>query len=73
MVNKKFISSLSANTLYNFLVVVRYENNLPFWRFTVSLYGNEVSLYFAHLIDVYPSNYKIRVYLVPSYETIIRL
>lgn len=73
MVNKKFFSSLSGKNLYNFLVVVRYDNNLPFWRFTVSLYGNEVSPYFVHLIDAYPSNYKIRVYLVPSYQTIIRL
>ena len=73
MFNKKFFSSLSGKTLYEFLVVVRYENNLPFWRFTVHLYGKEVSLFFSYLIDAYPSNYKIRVYLKPSYETIIRL
>ena len=73
MTNIKFFSSLSGSTLYHFLVVVRYYNNLPFWRFKVSLYGNEVPLYFLHLIDAYPSNFKIRVYLVPSYETILRI
>lgn len=73
MVNKKFFSSLCGLDFYHFSVVVRYENNLPFHRFTVTLLGHEVNLYFTHLIDAYPSNFKIRVYLVPSYETIIRL
>lgn len=73
MVNTKFFTSLSAKEFYHFVVVVRYDNNLPFWRFTVTLPGNEVCLYFAQLLDVYPSNFKIRAYLVPSYETILRL
>lgn len=73
MVNKKFFSSLSGLDFYHFSVVVRYEDNLPFHRFTVTLLGNEVGLYFTHLIDAYPSNFKIRVYLVPSYETILSI
>ena len=73
MVNKKFFSSLSPKEFYHFVVVVRYDNNLPFWRFTVTLLGCEVCLYFTHLFDAYPSNFKIRAYLVPSYQTIIRL
>lgn len=73
MVNKKFFSSLSGLDFYHFAVVVRDYNNLPFWRFTVTLLGNEVGLYFTHLIDAYPPNFKIRVYLAPSYETILRI
>ena len=73
MVNKKFFSSLSGKDFYHFQVVVRYENNLPFHRFSVTLLGHEVCLYFTQLIEAYPSNFKIRAYLVPSYETIIRL
>lgn len=73
MFNKKFLSTLSCSDFYHFLVVVRYDNNLPFWRFTVTLLGKEVYHYFAHLLDSYPSNFKIRVYLVPSYQTILRI
>ena len=73
MVNKKFFSSLSGTDFYRFLVVVRYDNNAPFWRFPVTLLGHEVSLYITHLIDSFPPNFKIRIYLLPSYQTIIRL
>ena len=71
MVNKKLLSSLSPSRFYHLLVVVRDERRKPFWRFSVTLYGNEVPIYFSHLIDAYPSNFKIRVYLVPSYQTIL--
>lgn len=73
MINTNFLNSLSSSKSYFFTVVVCYEDNLPFHRFTVTLPGNEVAIYFCHLLDCYPSSFKIRVYSVSSSKVIFSL
>lgn len=73
MVNHKFFSSLSTSNIYSFRVVVRDGHGKVFYRFRVSLSGKDVDSYFLTLLDAYPSFFRIRVYLIPSYQTIICL
>ena len=73
MVNHKFFSSLSSSKIYSFRVVVRDGHGKSFYRFRVSLSGKDVDSYFLTLLDAYPSFFRVRVYLLPSYQTVLFL
>lgn len=73
MVNHKFFTSLVSSKIYSFSVVVRDGKGKVFYRFRTSLSGKDVNSYFLTLLDAYPSFFRIRVYLVPSFQTVLHL